>query len=197
MNIDELPPDFLCQDPVFKAVFTGRSPESQGALKGLLSAFIGRKIKSASVTINEPPASDLRQRSIRYDINVRFDDGELANVEMMFHPAWTEPLHMEYFLARLHAGQGIKGNGRTYKHLNRAWQLSIAGGGKLFKDKEYFHRFFYYDPERQISLGGLTSVLTLELKPFHPFIMLSSKIKFVNQNFMKFAKNISFYTISE
>jgi hypothetical protein len=32
MQLDQLPPDFaLCQDHVFKAVFTKDSPESRGA----------------------------------------------------------------------------------------------------------------------------------------------------------------------
>jgi hypothetical protein len=54
MLFENLPPDFsLCRDPVFKAVFTKDTPESRGALSGLISAFIGRKISSVSVINNE------------------------------------------------------------------------------------------------------------------------------------------------
>jgi predicted transposase/invertase (TIGR01784 family) len=164
MLLEKLPPGFaLCQDPVFKAVFTKDTPESRGALSGLISAFIGRNITSVSVVGNEPALDDLRQRHIRYDLNVRFDDGERANIEVMLYPNAYEPERMEYYLDRLHAGQEIKGKNATFAGLKRTWQISIAGRNNFFNDKEYFHKFFFYDPERRIALGGLTSIVTLEL----------------------------------
>jgi predicted transposase/invertase (TIGR01784 family) len=164
MVLENLPPDFtFCHDPVFKAVFTKDTPESRGALSGLLSAFLGRKITSVSVIGNESAFDDMRQRQIRYDLNVAFDNGELANIEVMLYPKVHDPERMEYYLDRLHVSQEIKGKDKTFANLKRTWQLSIAGKENFFKDREYFHQFFFYDPERCIALGGLTSVLTLEL----------------------------------
>jgi hypothetical protein len=87
----------ICRDNVFKAAFTRDNPASQGALRKLLSAYIGREVEVIAVTANEPPASDIRDRQIRYDIRVKFDQGELANVEMTLHPRQFEPLRIEYY----------------------------------------------------------------------------------------------------
>jgi predicted transposase/invertase (TIGR01784 family) len=164
MLFENLPPDFsLCRDAVFKAVFTKDTPESRGALSGLISAFIGRKITSVSVINNEPAVDDMRQRQIRYDLNATFDNGELANIEVMLYPNAHEPERMEYYLDRLHASQEIKGTDKTFADLKRTWQLSIADRKNFFADNEYFHNFILYDPIRHISLGGLTAVHTLEL----------------------------------
>ncbi|MDR0562740.1 MAG: hypothetical protein LBG73_08640 [Spirochaetaceae bacterium] len=43
-----------CWDNVFKAVFTKETAVSQGALKGLLSAVLGRAVISVQVITNEP-----------------------------------------------------------------------------------------------------------------------------------------------
>ncbi|MDR1899914.1 MAG: hypothetical protein LBQ55_07905 [Treponema sp.] len=52
----------ICRDNVFKATFTRDNPLSQGALKGLISAYIGRKVETVTVIANEPPSSDIRDR---------------------------------------------------------------------------------------------------------------------------------------
>jgi hypothetical protein len=66
MNIYQLPPGFsLCRDHIFKAVFTKDTPQSRGAITGLLSAFLGRKLSLLSITTNEPAVDDLRQRNIK------------------------------------------------------------------------------------------------------------------------------------
>jgi hypothetical protein len=41
--------------------------------------------------------------------------------------------------------------------------LSIIGGHAVFKDKAWQHEFVYYDPIRNIVLGGRTAILTVEL----------------------------------
>jgi len=49
-------------DVVFKAVFTKDTTESRAALSDLISALIGRTIMVETITNNEPPVDDLRQR---------------------------------------------------------------------------------------------------------------------------------------
>jgi hypothetical protein len=72
----------ICYDNVFKAVFTRDTPQSQGALSKLLSALVGRELTVTGIVANEPPIDNIRDRQIRFDINCRLEDGELANVEM-------------------------------------------------------------------------------------------------------------------
>ena len=110
----------ICNDAVFKAVFTKNTPESRIALKSLLSAFLGREVSVLDVNANEPPINDLRDRQIRFDISVRFNDGELANVEMTVNPKQYESLRFEYYTARLFVSQSIRGKDRSFRDLRPA-----------------------------------------------------------------------------
>jgi hypothetical protein len=112
---------------------------------------------------NEPPISHLRDRQIRFDIMVRFNDGELADVEMTLHPKKSEALRFEYYTARLFITQDIRGQSRSFKELKPVYHLSFLGGN-LYPDDEWLHRFVYYDPARQIKMGGRTEIITVELK---------------------------------
>jgi hypothetical protein len=91
----------ICLDNVFKAVFTRNTPESQGALSKLLSAVIGRELSVITITANEPPVDNLRDRQIRFDINCKAGDGELLNVEMSLNPDAFEPIRLEFHAGKL------------------------------------------------------------------------------------------------
>ena len=106
---------YICNDAVFKAIFTKNTPESRTALKSLLSAFLVKELYVLDVRANEPPINDLRDRQIRFDISVRFNDGELADVEMTVNPKKYESLRFEYYTARLLVDQNIKGQDRSYR----------------------------------------------------------------------------------
>ena len=153
----------ICNDAVFKAVFTKNTTESRTALKSLLSAFLERELSVLDVMANEPAINDTRDRQIRFDISVRFNDGELANVEMTVNPKQFESLRFEYYTARLFVSQKIQGCGSTYRDLKPTYHLSFLGRN-LYKDKEWLHRFVYYDPERMVKMGGRTEILTVELR---------------------------------
>jgi predicted transposase/invertase (TIGR01784 family) len=153
----------ICQDGVFKAVFTKDTPESRAAITSLLSAFIGKELTVISITTNEVPIDDLRQRQIRYDISVVFNDGELANIEVTVNPQPEENLRMEYYVSRLYVSQDIRGKDRSFKDLKPTYHLSIIAGHAAFKDKAWAHKFVYYDPVRNIALGGRTAIVAVEL----------------------------------
>jgi predicted transposase/invertase (TIGR01784 family) len=155
----------ICNDAVFKAVFTKDIPESKTALKSLLSAFLEREILDLNITANEPSINDLRDRLIRFDISVRFNDGELANVEMTVNPKQDEALRFEYYTARLFITQEIRGKDRSFRDLMPSYHLSFLCEN-LYPDREWLHRFVYYDPENRMKMGGRTVILTVELKKF-------------------------------
>ena len=156
-------PVSICNDAVFKAVFTKNTAESRTALKSLLSAFLERELSVLDVMANEPPIHDLQDRQIRYDISVRFNDGELADVEMTVNPKRYESLRFEYYTARLFVDQNIRGAGRSFRDLKPTYHLSFLYGN-LYPDNEWLHRFVYYDFERNIKMGGRTEIVTVELK---------------------------------
>jgi predicted transposase/invertase (TIGR01784 family) len=154
----------ICNDKVFKAVFTKDVPESRAALSKLVSALIGREVSIIEITANEPPTRGSWDRQIRYDINCRAADGELVNVEMSLNPDSFEPVRLEFHAARLFTEQNIRGSDKTYYDLKRAYQITILGKKKFFNDGEFYHAFEYYDPVRTVSLDGRSRIITLELE---------------------------------
>ena len=168
-------------DNVFKAVFTRNTPGSRGALSKLISAMTGRELLVIEVTVNDLPIDDLRDRPIRFDINCRVvDSGELINVEMTLSPSIYEVLRAEYYVSELHSSQSIKNDRRgkdnakkrkrlSYRDLKPTYQISFIVNNPayakkpLFNDAEFFHEFQYYDRERDITLGGRTRIIFVEL----------------------------------
>ncbi|MDR2483789.1 MAG: Rpn family recombination-promoting nuclease/putative transposase [Treponema sp.] len=153
-----------CWDNAFKAVFTKETAASKGALTGLLSALLDRKVKAVQLIANEPAVDSLQDRQIRYDIHCKIDGEELVDVEMTLHPLKFEPARIEYYAGELFTGQDIRGGNRGYKDLKRTYQISLLVNGLLFEDGEFLHEFEYYDAERKTPLGGRTRIITLELR---------------------------------
>ncbi|GHT96894.1 hypothetical protein FACS1894141_7430 [Spirochaetia bacterium] len=160
----------ICQDNVFKAVFTKDSPESERAMLGFLSQFTGHKISVITIVANEPPIDNIRDRQIRFDINCEAEDGELINVEMTMEPDDFEPVRLEFHVGKLFTGQDIRGKGKTFNDLKLTYQISILVKKVLFNDETIVHCFEYYDPDRQMSLGGRSRIITIELKKLDKII---------------------------
>lgn len=159
----------ITRDPVFKAVLTRDSPGSRNALRCLVSAAIDQPVTVLSVTTNEPPVNNLRDREIRYDIAVKFNDGSLGDIEMTLYPDAHEHLRQEYYLARLFATQDIKGIEHRYKDLRPTWQISILGKN-LHDDQALVHRFRYHDTENNLSFNGTTAIIDIELEKAEQFL---------------------------
>ncbi|MDR2477986.1 MAG: Rpn family recombination-promoting nuclease/putative transposase [Treponema sp.] len=158
----------ICYDNVFKAVFTKPVPESQGALSRLVSALIGRDVTVITITANEPPIDNIRDRQIRFDINCRSDSGELINVEMSLNPDPFEPVRLEFHAGKLFTGQDIRGKDeygdeKTFDYLKPAYQIAVLARNHFFDDAVFLHTFEYYDAEHGVSLGGRSRIITLEL----------------------------------
>jgi predicted transposase/invertase (TIGR01784 family) len=155
-------------DPVFKAVFTRDTSNSRGALSSLISALIGRSVIVDTITANEPPADDQRQRYVRFDAACKTKKGELVNVEMSFNPGADEKARLEYYTAKLFVGQNIHGKEKKYNDLKETYQITILAKYKLFPDENLTHNFLYYDPDTRVSLGGKTRIITVELVKAKP-----------------------------
>jgi predicted transposase/invertase (TIGR01784 family) len=151
------------RDNVFKAVFTKNMPESKRALGKLVSALIGREVTIDAIYANEPPIDNLYDRQIRFDIFCKDEDGELVNVEMCLHPNPYEPVRLEFHIGKLFTGQDIRGKDKNYNDLKQAYQIAILAEKRFFHDDIPLHAFEYYDPLHQVSLGGRSRIITLEL----------------------------------
>lgn len=63
-------------------MFNSKADLSKGALKDLLSAYLKKDIVNVQIMKNEIRSSFFLQKETRMDINVIFNDGEMANIEM-------------------------------------------------------------------------------------------------------------------
>ncbi|GHT70311.1 transposase [Spirochaetia bacterium] len=152
-----------CRDNVFKSVFTRDTGPSRGALRWMLSAYIGQPVELLTVTANEPPPHSLRDRQIRFDIAVKFNNGQLGNVEMTTNPGIYEALRLEFHVCKLFTTQEIKGLDKSYKDLQSTYQISLLDKPLFKNDEALVHRFEYYDKEHNLPLGGKTTIITVEL----------------------------------
>jgi predicted transposase/invertase (TIGR01784 family) len=157
-------------DEIFKAVFTGNNAMSRGALSDLISALIGRSIAVDTITANEPPINDVRQKRVRFDVSCRTEEGEFVNVEMSFNPDTDEPVRLEYYTAVLFTGQDMYGEEKKYNTLKEAYQIAIIAKENIYPDEELIHNFLYYDPDNRVSLGGKTRIITIELVKTKPIV---------------------------
>jgi predicted transposase/invertase (TIGR01784 family) len=152
----------ICSDPVLKAVLTKDTPESRGALRSVLSAYTGKQVSDVQVRENEPAVGSIIEKKIRLDVNCRFNDGELAEVEMTLFPTRYEPWRQEYYVSKLCASQNM--SGRKYKDLKQVYQITFIGPDRqVTGDKFMIHNFSFYDKEHALSLGGRVSIITIEL----------------------------------
>jgi predicted transposase/invertase (TIGR01784 family) len=181
----------ICKDNVFKAVFARNTPESQGALSELLSAIIGRSLSVITITTNEPPIDNLRDRQIRFDINCRAENGELVNVEMSLNPDAFEPLRLEFYASKLFTGQTIRGVDKEYDDLKQAYQIAFLVKEQFFPDDEFLHAFEYYDPKRKVSLGGRSRIITLELSKLEPVLAKPSQAMTASEHWAVFFRYLT------
>jgi predicted transposase/invertase (TIGR01784 family) len=140
------------------------------ALSDLISALIGRTVAVDTINANEPPADDIRQRYVRFDVDCKTEEGELVNVEMSFNPSADEKVRLEYYTARLFTGQDIHGGTKKYTNLKETYQITILAKDKFFPDEYLTHTFLYYDPDTHVSLGGKTKIITIELVKTKPIV---------------------------
>lgn len=150
-----------CFDFIFKAIFTSGTEDSQFTLKRFLSVVIGQEITEVEVIQNEPAVEGEQDKQIRYDIACKFDNGELANVEMNLSASSSEPQRLEYYVSRLLLTQEVKG--KLYKDLKNTYQITMIVDGSICKDDKFLHKFKYYDEVNDISLKGVTQIITMEM----------------------------------
>ena len=109
-------------------------------MAGLLSCLTGRQLSVIRIVANEPPADNLRDRQIRFDINCKAENGELVNVEMTLYSDDFEPVRLEFYAGKLFTGQDIRGKDKTFDDLKSAYQISFLVNKDFFDE---WHAKFY------------------------------------------------------
>jgi predicted transposase/invertase (TIGR01784 family) len=117
-------------DCTFKAIFTQPTEDSRKALHSFLEAVLDREIDEVKFEPNDAVQMLGTQRSVDYDINVRFSTGEVAEIEMQ---AWQQTYdygkRAEYQVSRLLSTHLNKGE--PWSKVNKAYQISVL-------DYEYY-----------------------------------------------------------
>ena len=110
-------------DVTFKTMFTQDTKESNAALKDFISTILGREIKEIKLNPNEPPVDMLGEMQMSFDVNVFFDDGERACIEMQSRRQnYDYATRAEIQVARLLNVNTKKG---SYWNTDAVYQISV------------------------------------------------------------------------
>ena len=102
--------DPLC-DSSFKAMFTADTKESNAALKDFLSTILSREIMEVQLMPNEPPTQVAKESQMSFDVSVKFNDGERADIEVQTRSEdYDYADRAEIQVARLLSTSNMKGD---------------------------------------------------------------------------------------
>ena len=110
-------------DYTFKGIFTQETKESYLALQSFISAVLGRKVVNVTLKSNEPPKETDEQKSMRFDVTVEFDDGEISDIEMQAGKEdYDYGIRAEIHVSRLLSNNAKKG--RNWD-ASKVYQISV------------------------------------------------------------------------
>ncbi|MCL1812661.1 MAG: Rpn family recombination-promoting nuclease/putative transposase [Treponema sp.] len=112
----------VLDDAVFKAMLTTDSDDSREALRSLLSACTRREVSAVKVINNDLVPAHLDAKSVRLDVHVTFNDGEVADLEMQVGKSSDDlTARAVFYAAMLFSAQLRKG--KPYKDIKRVYQV--------------------------------------------------------------------------
>ena len=147
-------------DPIFKAIFTQGTEKSNFALKDLISSLLGRRISEMELLPNEEPVEILDEKQMSFDVNVTFDDGEKAELEM-------QGRNQDYDYAsraEIHAAKLLSlGNKRGSSYdAPKVYQISVLNF-EMDKDDNSPVSWYNMRKETGARLAGKLNVIFLDL----------------------------------
>jgi predicted transposase/invertase (TIGR01784 family) len=152
----------IMDDVVFKAMLSADNDDSREALRSLLSACTRRPISKVQVTHNDLVPAHMDAKSARLDVNVTFDDGEAANLEMQMKKSEDNLKdRAAFYTAMLQARQPSRG--RHYYEVKRVYQIFFLNC-ELFPDSDKLPRRYSYREESEHDrLTEATEIIFYEM----------------------------------
>jgi len=152
----------LMDDIVFKIMFTSDTEDSREALRCLLSACTRREVTGVKIQNNELLPAHLEAKSPRLDVNVTFNDGEAADLEMQMGLSEDNLKdRAAQYIALLQAGQSKRG--KKYRLSKRAYQIFFLNSD-LFPGSNLLPRRYSYREEKEHDkLTEMTEIIFYEL----------------------------------
>jgi len=147
---------------VFKAMLTSDSEDSREALRHLLSACTCREVSGVQVRNSELLPAHLGGKSPRLDVNVTFNDGEAADLEMQIDKT-TDNLQdrAAFYAAMLHAVQSKKGH--AYKEIKRVYQIFFLNCILYPHSDKLPRRYYYMEEEEHDRLTETSEIIFYEM----------------------------------
>lgn len=147
-------------DPAFKGIFTQGTEQSELALKSFLSAMIGRSVVQVTLQPNEPAVESTDQMQMTFDVSVRFEDGEFAEIEMQGQKQkYDYKVRSEGQAARL-LNSTIKKSNEW--NLQKVYQITVLNFEHDKDDNKVLSWYTMKDSEGS-SLGDRLNVIYLDL----------------------------------
>jgi len=141
-NAESGQPLSVMEDAVFKTMLNAGTEDSNIALRRLLSACIGREVRSAQVVNNDLIPAHLAGKAPRLDVNIIFNDGESANLEMQIERSDDDlKTRAAIIAAMLLAGQSKRG--KDYRDTKRVYQIFFLNC-ELFPESTVFPRRYHF-----------------------------------------------------
>jgi predicted transposase/invertase (TIGR01784 family) len=161
-NAEQDKPLSIMDNIVFKAMLGSDTEDSREALRYLLSACTHREVTGVQVKNSELLPVHLGAKSPRIDVNVTFNDGEVADIEMQIKKTEDDLRdRAAFYAAMLHAVQSRKGH--AYKEIKRVYQIFFLNC-ILFPDSDKLPRRYYYMEEKEHDrLTEATEIIFYEM----------------------------------
>ena len=147
-------------DPIFKAIFTQGTEKSNFALKDLISSLLGREIAEMELLPNEEPVEILDEKQMSFDVNVTFDDGEKAELEMQGrNQDYDYASRAEIHAAKLLSSSNKRGSSYDSP---KVYQISVLNF-EMDKDDNSPVSWYNMRKETGARLAGKLNVIFLDL----------------------------------
>ena len=159
----------VMDDLVFKVMFTENNDDARKALRYLLSTCINRKIEEFTIMNSELLPIYYGTKRVQLDINIRFNDGEIANIEMQMHKSDDNiKKRAEHYAAMLQAGQSVRG--KPYKEIKRVYQIFFLNYIIFEESKKLVRRYRYMELEEHDCLPESSELIFYELPRMEEYV---------------------------
>jgi predicted transposase/invertase (TIGR01784 family) len=143
-NSDLLDPRY---DYVAKRILTAENPMSKQALINLVNSSIklvgGGVVVDLTVINTELPVDNIHFKKTRFDIRVRFQNGEQGIIEIEWAKKDNFKKRSQFIISKAYSDQDI--NGKTYNDLKRCYLICIIDYTLFEGDDEYFRDGMFRD----------------------------------------------------
>jgi len=161
-NAEQDKPLCIMDNIVFKTMLASDTEESREALRYLLSACTRREVSGVQIKNSELLPAHLGGKSPRLDVNVTFNDGEAADLEMQVDKTADDLRdRAAFYTAMLQSAQSRKGH--AYKEIKRVYQIFFLNCILYPHSDKVPRRYFYMEEKEHERLTEMSEIIFYEM----------------------------------